>query len=533
MHAREGRFGMACWLRRRVATVVLLICFGGWAHDAALAGGAPPAAASRATKTAHASAPAESSAPRETWDLLFLQRSRIGFTHSTISDAVEKGRAQIKVEQESRLAVKRFGEQTEQTMKFVCLETPDGELVRFESTVELGGAPTVSSGSVEGDQLVIATTTQGKTERRKLAWAPKTGGFFAVELGLRRAPMKPAERRTVRQLAPIFNDLIEVEMTAVDYEPTELLGGTYELLRIVSKVTLPGGLSMESVAWSDRTGDVLKTEIAAIGQTSLRATKELALEDAEEPAVDLGEGSIVSVSKPIPRPHETRRIRYEARIMEGDPAAAFVVGPTQELKPLAPNRAELTVRAIIPAAGTRQRDPSKGAEPSNDDRRPNGLIQSDDPKLVAMAAEAAANETDPWKVAIALERYVHDTISEKNFSQTFASAADVARSREGDCTEHAVLLAALARAKGIPARVAIGLVYMPSRQGFGYHMWNELFINNNWVGMDGTLARGGIGAAHLKLAHSNLNGASAYSSFLPVLSVLGRLRLDVLEIEYR
>jgi hypothetical protein len=62
-------------------------------------------------------------------------------------------------------------------------------------------------------------------------------------------------------------------------------------------------------------------------------------------------------------------------------------------------------------------------------------------------------------------------------------------------------------------------------------MWDELYIGDRWIPMDATLAQGGIGAAHIKLAHSNLKGASAYSSFLPVAQVLGRLKIKVLEAE--
>ena len=38
-----------------------------------------------------------------------------------------------------------------------------------------------------------------------------------------------------------------------------------------------------------------------------------------------------------------------------------------------------------------------------------------------------------------------------------------------------VLLAALARARGIPSRAAVGLVYVGALKGFGYHMWTEVW----------------------------------------------------------
>ena len=92
-----------------------------------------------------------------------------------------------------------------------------------------------------------------------------------------------------------------------------------------------------------------------------------------------------------------------------------------------------------------------------------------------------------------------------------------------------MLLAALVRARGIPARVAIGLVYQD--QKFLYHMWDEVYLGGRWIPLDATLAQGGIGAAHLKLAHSNLEGASAYASVLPVAQVAGRLKIELLEVE--
>src|SRR5690606_4085362 len=96
--------------------------------------------------------------------------------------------------------------------------------------------------------------------------------------------------------------------------------------------------------------------------------------------------------------------------------------------------------------------------PTDDDRQPNNLIQSDDPAVVEMAQAVAPEETDHAKLAVELEKHVKRSITMKNFSQAFSTAAEVAKRREGDCTEHAVLLAGLARARGIPARVAIGLI---------------------------------------------------------------------------
>ena len=79
----------------------------------------------------------------------------------------------------------------------------------------------------------------------------------------------------------------------------------------------------------------------------------------------------------------------------------------------------------------------------------------------------------------------------------------------------------------------MGLVYfeLNGQPSFGYHMWTEVWIKDRWVPMDATLGRQGVGAAHIKVAHSNLDGADAYSAFLPVYKVLGRLELEILSVE--
>jgi transglutaminase-like putative cysteine protease len=187
------------------------------------------------------------------------------------------------------------------------------------------------------------------------------------------------------------------------------------------------------------------------------------------------------------------------------------------------------VRAIRPTSDNVAA--SDSGEPTEADRQPNNLIQSDDGAIVSLAERMAEGKSDPWELAKTFEAGVRDYVHSKNFSQAIGSASDVVRSQEGDCTEHAVLLAALCRAKGIPARVAIGLVYYAPVQGFAYHMWNEVWINNGWIPIDSTLGLGGIGAAHLKITDSDLNSASPISALLPVVEVIGQLEVEVINIE--
>src|SRR5207245_9123611 len=100
----------------------------------------------------------------------------------------------------------------------------------------------------------------------------------------------------------------------------------------------------------------------------------------------------------------------------------------------------------------------------------------------------------------------------------------------GDCTEHAVRLAAMCRARGIPSRVAVGLVYVPNLSSFGGHMWTEVYVKGTWIPLDATLGKGSVAADHIKFADSTFSdeGESApLTSFLPMVSVLGKLKIEV------
>jgi hypothetical protein len=319
-----------------------------------------------------------------------------------------------------------------------------------------------------------------------------------------------------------------LELSAVNFEPADVLGTKLDLLRIETVMHLASGQKLPSVIWADRTGEIIKTLTASLQQETYRTTREVALGRIDPSAFDLGFATLVPVDRPLAEAHATKLVRYRVRLPDADPASVFINGLSQEVRAIDEHTAEVTVRAIRP---DRPAAAESDEPPTEADRGPNPTVESDDPVVQGMAQEAAGESEGPWETAIALERYVHATIAEKNFSTAFATAAEVAQTREGDCTEHAVLLAALARSRGIPARVAVGLVYVASAQAFGYHMWDELYVNGQWIPMDATLGRGGIGGGHLKLAHSNLEGTSAYSTFLPVAQVLGRLKIEVVEEE--
>ncbi len=469
--------------------------------------------------------------PRESWDVYVLQGKRVGYGHTTVSRKTEAGQTLLRIENLSRLTFRRGSDTTEQVISAACMETPAGELIAFESKIQMGPGAIRSTGRVNGNKLDIEMFGPDKTEptRLSLPWPAACRGPFAGEETLLRRPMQPGQQRKFKTFEIGFNQVAEMELTAKDYEPVKLPDGARPLLRIETVTRLPDGQEVKGTVWCDRSGDTLKTYSEAMGLESFRVSKAEALKKSAAAELDLLPSMMVKVERALPDPYRTKRVRYRVHLERGDPAKVFSVGSTQSVKSIDPHTAEITVYSIRPGVDGGNTD-APADKPTDDDLRANNYIQSDDPLIRSNAAKAAAGETDPWRVAVALERFVNREVQEKNFTQAFATAAEVARLHEGDCTEHAVYLAALARARGIPARVAIGLVYMDGRRAFGYHAWTEVYIKGRWIPIDGTLALGGIGAGHLKIAAGNLKGASVYNALLPVIKILGQLRIEVLDV---
>jgi hypothetical protein len=95
-----------------------------------------------------------------------------------------------------------------------------------------------------------------------------------------------------------------------------------------------------------------------------------------------------------------------------------------------------------------------------------------------------------------------------------------------------VLAAAMCRAVGVPSKTAIGLVYVNKggKPMMGFHMWTEVWINGEWIAIDPTLGLGHVGATHLKITDHSWHDTQALTPLLPVVRVLGKLKIEVLSV---
>ncbi|UCD24110.1 MAG: lasso peptide biosynthesis protein [Gemmatimonadota bacterium] len=153
--------------------------------------------------------------------------------------------------------------------------------------------------------------------------------------------------------------------------------------------------------------------------------------------------------------------------------------------------------------------------------QPEPLIQSRDPRIEAQARQIVGRRRNPVRRVELLNSWVYENI-EKRITVSVPSALEVLESRRGDCNEHTVLFVALARAQGIPARTAAGLVHIDGN--FYYHAWPEVWLNG-WVAVDPTLGQLPADATHLRFTIGGL------ARQVELIQLIGRLNLEVLSIE--
>jgi len=128
---------------------------------------------------------------------------------------------------------------------------------------------------------------------------------------------------------------------------------------------------------------------------------------------------------------------------------------------------------------------------------PSPMIESDDPDVAERARRIVGDEEEPLARALLIARWVYRNLTKRSTGPATATAWQALRSRAGDCTEHAALFTALARASGIPARQALGLVH--DGDGFQFHAWAEAHLEGTWVPVDPTLGRLGVPGIYILL----------------------------------
>lgn len=467
------------------------------------------------------------------WDSAYLPGGKAGYVHTVTREVEENGRKLLRTTVEMRLTVKRNEDIVQLSMDSGTVETTEGKVVGVFMKQFLGKNKTLElRGTVIDNQLKLVL--DGTKELPTGPWDARVVGLYRQQHMLKDRAVKPGEEISFLSFEPTINAVVPTHIKIKDYENVELFAGQEKkrLLRVetrtdkIDKVQLP-----TLISWLGAKRDVERSQVEVPGlglMVLYRATKEVAIAPGPLASLtDIGLSQSVPLAKRILNPYSTALAVYRITLRnEEDPGSAFSSDDRQTVKNVRGNSFDLVVKAA--GEGKANEEAKAGAEFTESSY----FINSADPLVKQLARKAVGEEKDPWKKALLMEKWVHENMKGTN-DQALATADHVARTLEGDCTEYAMLTAAMCRAEGVPSRTAVGLIYadIKGMPVFAFHMWTEVFIHGRWVPIDATLGRGGVGATHLKISDQSWHETRTMTPLFPVVRVLGRISIDVQIVE--
>ncbi len=382
----------------------------------------------------------------------------------------------------------------------------DFRLISFNTKISSGIISFQISGEVQGDYITIKNPSQaGGGERRlKLRKIPRLSRSLGLPL-----PLTGLEVGDVVKI-PVFDPIEAAKSEAVirvlEHANVLISGENFEAWRVRAEYR-----NMEIVMWVDEEGRLLKG-IMQLGITVVRSSQK-EIQDSMRARRDLPDMlalSAVPVKGEIPDPETIDKLTLK---YQGGPNIAIPSAPPRQV--VKGNKITLTK---IPLPEADYSLPYKGDD-KTEFLEPSRFVTSQDPKIVEKAREVVGKEKDPVKAAKLINEWVYEYLR-KTPTPTVPAASDVLKSGYGDCNEHAVLAAALARAVGLPCRIAVGLVHMGD--GFYYHAWVSYWSGKEWFSCDPLKNQAPVGVTHVALMFGDVD------KHLNVIAYLGKLKFEAL-----
>ncbi len=472
--------------------------------------------------------------PEEHWFIVQLQGQRCGYMHSRIEPVGEEVHSHTVV----GLDLRRGKAEIKITIEQHHRETRDGRPLAFKQVTHLGEEPVTTEGTVHDNHLTLVKHQFGLKKTDTYDFDPEIKFAWGMYLIQKEKGLAPGTTFTTKSYDPGIREdgPFEVLVEVHDKKLIELPGNkTHMLTRVTSTMQLP--VPITSTSWLDDDATPLVTDMnmGAFAFRMLHASKEEALADGTPPELFLS--TFVTLDQKIDRKAKILKLRLklpddaDTLKMPDLPVTAM-----QKVRRISDTEAIVTIQRIdwkaLADVSDSQVDPAleKYLKAST-------ILDADDKRIQHHAKKAVRGAKTPAEKADALRKYVTNFITSKGLDVGFASASEVVRSRKGDCTEHGVLLAALARASGLPARCVSGIVLIPpgslapsSGSVFGYHMWTQVNIGGTWVDIDAALRQTDCDPTHIALATMPLNEEGVANSVITILPFLGRLQMEVLPV---
>ncbi|MCY4402945.1 MAG: transglutaminase-like domain-containing protein [Candidatus Poribacteria bacterium] len=460
--------------------------------------------------------------PQEHWYNLTLMGMKIGHIHLYIEKTEYEDEEMIRTKTDTVMQFKGLGKQILVETNRVEYSDLDYMPRYFVSSSNESGEKHVEGKIKDGVAHIITSLNGQKTESEVELPQNTTSDAVAVDKLLSKNLLKIGEKLNYYtfnfdMLKPIKSELSVVDKDKITYNHIKK-----QVYILEQKMDILGGINTR--LWVDSEGVTYKSETNMMGQ-SFSATKtdrKNALGEVEEVDITLNTRIIPTGKRP-----KTGASRFVANVQlsKGNLVDTIMAHNNQKIALKSKQTGTLTIEMshvedidcpVLPI-----RDPENRKYLSA-----TAFVEADNQDIRNKAVEIIDDEENSWRAAKKLCKWVYKSIKDKGLSGGYSSSLTTLQTLTGDCTEHTVLLIALARSVGIPARICSGLVF--SKNAFYYHFWAEVFVGK-WVQMDPAFGQVIADANHIQLQGKTLESATMVEFTEGVFRTLNQLDIDVIE----
>ena len=447
--------------------------------------------------------PEKGLAERDTWMKILQHDRKIGYSRSVLSKTADG----YKMQEYVFMRVNTMGMIQDVNLKTEGHLNPDLTLRAFDFEISSGKFTFRANGEINGKILSIYTRDSGVP--RKIDMPVKNKPYLAA--GIADAAFSgganPGDVFTLDIFDPATMGQEPVLVKVGERE--EIVTGGEKTTAIKMLVTFKG---TTQYLWIGNNGEILR-EKGILGMSLEKTTKEDALDGLSfEASEDLTKIASVQSNVVIDNPVKLSLLKVEIEGIETD--SLMMNGERQMFE----NRI-LTIRkeSLL--------DLPDNPYTKQTERfwlyflKPTQFIQSDNKKVIDIATKTTNPSDPPLIKAKKIMKWINANI-EKRPVISLPDAVSTLENKAGDCNEHAVLMAALSRAAGIPAKIESGLVYLNGR--FYYHAWNLLYLGR-WIAVDPLFGQIPADVTHIRFSSGDPQEQ------LALMGVIGKVKLKVID----
>jgi len=436
----------------------------------------------------------------EAWMGVFLQGRQIGYVHRQRSRTSTGHRVLESV----FLRLNTMGMVQDVRFKTEGILLPDFTLSSFDFDLQSSLFRFRAVGIRSGKTMTLFTGS--KDLEQKTRFTLEHDVYLPMDLfnSMMEAGLRPGESRTLQLFDPATAAQRPVKITRMDDDAIMVMGQKKKAIKWAVDF-----MGVPQYAWTGEDGTVLREE-GFLGLTLQQVSREEALKLAPSGELtDLTRMVSIPSNRKITRPEALRHLTLR------------VEGLPQQFDSLDGGRQ--TFRDGILTIEKEAIPPPAVSGGAVDDLLkphlvPTYIIQADHPEIRRKVGEIVSIKDDTVTKARKLVDWVYRNI-EKRPVLSIPNALETLRLKRGDCNEHAVLLAALARAAGIPAQVEAGVVYQNGQ--FYYHAWNVLSLGS-WITADAAMGQFPADATHVRL----IRGTDRQ---VDLAGVIGSINLEIID----